>query len=133
LLGGSLLLLSVKNFKTKTMEKLNDYMLLFRFEPNANYQPTETELAEQKKAWGAFIGGIAAQAKLVSTHQLGFNGKQVSADISITDGIHLTNKVTLGGNMIVKSYNLDEAVEIAKACPILKMGGSVEVRNILAM
>jgi hypothetical protein len=126
-------LLSVKNFKTKTMEKLNDYMLLFRFEPNANYQPTEAELAEQKKAWGTFIGGIAAQAKLVSTHQLGFTGKQVSADMRITDGIHLANEVTLGGNMVVKSYNLDEAVEIAKACPILKMGGSVEVRSILAM
>ena len=115
------------------MEKLNDYMLLFRFEPNPNYQPTETELADQKKAWGVFIGGIAAQAKLVSTHQLGFTGKQLSADMSIKDGIHVANKTTLGGNMIIKSNNLDEAVEMAKACPILKMGGSIEVRSILPM
>jgi hypothetical protein len=35
--------------------------------------------------------------------------------------------------MIVKANTLDEAVEMAKKCPILHMGGSVEVRAIQPM
>ena len=32
--------------------------------------------------------------------------------------------------MIVRAKSLDEAVEMAKACPILSVGGRVEVRDI---
>jgi hypothetical protein len=88
---------------------------------------------EMHQQWGAFIGHIAIQEKLVSTHQLGFEGKQIFADQSVTDGIHISDNQTLGGNMIVKANTLDEAVEMAKNCPILSMGGSVEVRAIRPM
>jgi hypothetical protein len=107
--------------------------LLFRFEPNNNYQPTEAELNEQHKQWGTYIGSIASQAKFVSTNQLGFSGKQIFSDLSVKDGVAIADKQTLGGNMIVKAKNLDEAMGIAKGCPILKMGGSVEVRDIIPM
>jgi hypothetical protein len=115
------------------MEQLKDFMLLFRFEPSNNYQPTETELNEQHKQWGAYIGGIASQAKFVSTSQLGFSGKQIFSDLSTKDGITIADGQTLGGNMVVKAKNMDDAIEMAKGCPILKMGGSVEVRDIIPM
>lgn len=108
-------------------------MLLFRFEPSNEYQPTEAEMAVQHQAWGAFIGNIAIQERLVSTHQLGFSGKQILADSSITDGISVLANQTLGGNMIVRANDLDHAVEIAKGCPILQMGGTVEVRDVVPM
>lgn len=115
------------------MENKNEFMLVFRFEPNPNYQPTEAELNEMHQQWGAFFGGIAAQESLVSTHQLGFEGKQISADKSVTEGIHVSDNQTLGGNLIVKANTIDEAVEMAKNCPILLMGGTVEVRSIQPM
>ena len=115
------------------MESLNDFMMLFRLEPNTNYQPTETELAKQKQYWGSWIGGIAAQAKLVSTSQLGFAGKQLHADLSVKEGFNISDNKMLGGNMIVKAKNLDDAIEMAKGCPILSMGGTVEVRDIIPM
>jgi hypothetical protein len=115
------------------MEQKMEFMLVFRFEPNFSYQPTAAEMNEMHQQWGAFIGNIAIQEKLVSTHQLGFEGKQVFADHSVNEGIHISENQTLGGNMIVKATTLDEAVEIAKGCPILSMGGSVEVRAIQAM
>ena len=115
------------------MIQKNDFMLLFRYEPNDNYQPTEVEMNEMHQQWGAFIGNIAIQEKLVSTHQLGFEGKQISADHSVISGMYISEKQILAGNMIVKANSLDEAVEIAKDCPILLMGGSVEVRDIQPM
>jgi hypothetical protein len=115
------------------MVQNNEFMFVFRFEPNNNYQPTEAEMNEMHQQWGAFIGNIAIQEKLVSTHQLGFEGKQISADKSVSEGIYISDKQTLGGNMIVKANTIDEAVEMAKNCPILLMGGMVEVRAIQPM
>jgi hypothetical protein len=43
--------------------------LLFRFEPT-NEQHTPEQLQEMHNQWGGFIGNIATQGKLVSTHQL---------------------------------------------------------------
>lgn len=115
------------------MVQKKEFMLVFRYEPNYNYQPSETEMNEMHQQWGAFIGNIAIQEKLVSTHQLGFEGKQVFADQSVVNGINIAEKQTLGGNMIVKANSIDEAVEMAKNCPILLMGGNVEVRAIQPM
>lgn len=109
------------------------FMMIFSFSPNPEYQPTKEEMEQMKEDWGSFIGNIAIKEKLDSTHQLGFNGKQIATDSSITDGILISESKTISGNMIVKANSLDEAVEMAKDSPILKMGGSVEVRNIIPM
>lgn len=115
------------------MNTLQEFMLLFRFNPNTDYQPSEAELQEQHKHWETFIGGIASQAKLVSTHQLGFEGKQIQTNLDIEDGINVSENKTLGGNMIVKAKSLDDAIHMAKQCPILQIGGTVQVRNIIPM
>lgn len=115
------------------MVQKKEFMLVFRYEPQQNYQPTAAEMNEMHQQWGAFIGNMAIQEKLVSTHQLGFEGKQIAADLSVNNGIYVADKQTLGGNMIVKANTIDEAVEMAKQCPILLMGGTVEVRNIQPM
>jgi hypothetical protein len=114
------------------MTQQQEFMLVFRFTPS-NEQPTPEQMAEMHKTWGEFFGAIAMEGKLVSTHQLGFEGKQITADHSIHDGIYVSEGVTLGGNLIVKADSIDEATAIGKKCPILLMGGSVEVRSILPM
>ena len=74
------------------MVQKTEFMMLFRFEPNMNYQPSQAEMNEMHQQWGAFIGNIAIQEKLVSTHQLGFEGMQISSDKSVTGGIHIVEK-----------------------------------------
>ena len=115
------------------MENSNTFMLIFRFEPNFEFQPTPEQLQEQKQQWSAFIGKLVKDGKFVNTNQLGFNGKKLSADLSVTEGINIADGKTLGGNMILKVDTIDEAIECAKGCPILKMGGTVEVRDIMPM
>jgi hypothetical protein len=115
------------------MEQHTQFMLIFRFEPNFNYQPSEAELAQMHEQWGAYFAEITAQQKFVNTHQLGFTGVQVHADGTATQGIYITDKLTLGGNLVINANNIDEAVSIAKQCPILLMGGTVEVRDIQPM
>jgi hypothetical protein len=115
------------------MEHRKEFMLIFRYEPTQNYQPSEAEMADMHQSWGEFIGNIAIQEKLVSTHQLGFEGTEIFPDSSVTEGIHISDKLMVAGNMIVSANSLQEAVELAKNCPILGMGGRVEVRSIQPM
>ncbi len=115
------------------MVHTKEFMLLFRYEPSTNHQPTEAEMQEMHQQWGAFIGNIAIQEKLVSTYQLGFEGAQINANNTTADGIYIAKKQTVAGNMVLKAKNLEGAIAIAKNCPILLMGGSVEVRSIQPM
>jgi hypothetical protein len=64
---------------------------------------------------------------------LASGGKVVKPNNVITDGPYTEIKETLGGYSIVKAENLDEAAELAKGCPGLLTGGSVEVREINVM
>lgn len=114
------------------MKQLQDYMLLFRMQPS-DQQPTQEQLFEMQKQWETFISRIASQAKLVNTSRWGFEGILISPSLEVTNGIFVSNNQTLTGNMVVKASSLSEASEIAKECPVLSMGGSVEVRNIIPM
>ncbi len=114
------------------MEKLQDFMLLFRMQPGSQ-QPTAEQLTAMQQQWGAYISGIAAQAKLVNASRLGFEGNLIDSSLAVIKGINISNNEALTGNMVVKATSLNEATEIAKGCPVLAMGGSVEVRNTIPM
>lgn len=114
------------------METLQEFMLLFRMEPS-NEQPTQEQLQEMEKQWGQFIGNIAMQGKLVSTYQLGFEGNKISSNQTIDNGFLIAENQMLAGNMVLKANSLEVATDLAKNCPILFMGGSVEVRTITPM
>lgn len=115
------------------MKDAREFMMIFRFEPVADYQPTQEQMKLQQQQWGGFIGQLAINEKLVSTHQLGSEGLLLAADHSTTPGIHLSEGKIIGGNMIVRANNLEDATEMAKGCPILHMGGTVEIRSITPM
>ncbi|MUH35476.1 hypothetical protein D9O36_06465 [Zobellia amurskyensis] len=101
-------------------------------QPNGQ-QPTSDQISEMRQKWGAFIGGIAAQAKLVSTTRLALEGALIDNKLNVSTGITIANNETLSGNMVIKANTFKEATQIAKGCPILSMGGSVEVRGIVPM
>ena len=107
--------------------------MLFRHTPVEGYNPSPEEIQESIKQWQNWIGDIAAQDKFSSTNQLGYEGKTVKPGKVITDGPYAEIKEIIGGYIIVKASNLDEAVEMAHSCPILQIGGHVEVRNIVVI
>jgi len=68
--------------------------------------------------------------KFVSTNQIGYTGKTVQAGNQVIDGPYISGLLKIkmvGGYMVIKVGSLEEAVEIAKNCPIIKMGGTVEM------
>ena len=111
---------------------MKDFMMLFHSESNPNMEPSPEEIQEESNLWMDWIGGIGAQGKLKHPGEaLGFEGKTMHADGSITDGPYAEVKEIVGGFIIVSADNVDEAIGLAKGCPGLTNGGKVEVREVM--
>ncbi|WP_010134456.1 YciI family protein [Ochrovirga pacifica] len=115
------------------MAELQEFMFLFRYSPNLEHTPTKEELAQQEKDWGAFIGKMAAQAKLVNVYQLDVQGVVQHSDLSEPAQMYVAENMAVGGTMVVKATDIAEAVTLSKLCPIFKIGGSVEIHPIIPM
>ena len=113
---------------------MKDFVLIFRNEsfPEVNLTPEGT--MSVTKDWENWIGGIAAQNKLVSPgKRLGNEGRVVKPGNVITNGPFAEIKELIGGLSIISADSIEQATEMAKGCPILKIGGNVEVRDIIPM
>lgn len=114
---------------------MKEFLLIFRREDT----PLETAMSPEQiqnmmKPWQDWIGSMAAQNKLVSAgNRLESSGKVVKPGKMVTDGPYVELKEAIGGYTIVRAASLEEAAELAKGCPILQIGGNVEVRTIIAM
>lgn len=112
---------------------MKEFMMIFRHTPMANFQMSPEQMQAEIKKWQDWIGGIAAQGKFVSTNQLGFEGKTLLPNKTITDGPYAEVKEIVGGYVIVTASSIDEAIKLAEGCPILFIGGHVEVRDIMKL
>jgi hypothetical protein len=109
---------------------MNDFLLIFRRDfTSKEAQPSPEQLQNSVNDWKNWFGGIAAQNKLARPLQRwDLDGKVVKPNKHIINGPFVEIKESIGGLVIIKAKDYDEAVEIAQGCPILKLGGNVEVR-----
>ncbi|WP_183557393.1 YciI family protein [Mucilaginibacter sp. SP1R1] len=113
---------------------MKDFLFVFRNDAQTMTSGSPEEMQALTKRWMDWIGSIAAQNKLTSHgNRLAHGGKVVRPDNIITDGPYTEIKELVGGYSIVKADTLEEAAELAKGCPILTLGGNVEVREISVM
>jgi hypothetical protein len=113
---------------------MEEFMLIFRHQDgNKVASPEQIQIwMKQTMDW---IGGIAAQNKFSGGNGLPFDEARVvrtkNAKPVVTNGPFGEIKETIGGYIVVKANNVDEAVEFAKGCPVLQgEGNSVEVRKV---
>ena len=112
---------------------MKEFMMIFRHTPNPSIQLTPEQIQESIKQWQDWMGGIAAQSKFIATSRLASTGKVLKANKIITDGPYAEVKEIIGGSLNVKASSIDDAMELAAGCPILLIGGSVEVRDVIKM
>jgi len=93
-----------------------------------------TELQQHLARWTTWTDGLLAAGKHAGGQPLAYpaTGKTVRGrDKAVTDGPYAESKDLISGTLIVITATLDEAAELARGCPILELGGSVEVRPVL--
>lgn len=113
---------------------MKDFLFVYRNDFKNQPVGSPEEMQAVTKKWMDWIGGIAAQNKLSSPgNRLISDGKVVRPNNVVTDGPYTEIKELIGGYSIVKVETMEEAVELAKGCPIFEFGGNVEVREINPM
>ncbi|WP_413667463.1 YciI family protein [Mucilaginibacter sp. Mucisp86] len=114
---------------------MNEFLLIFRRDAEATAAKRSPEqMQTMMNYWREWIGGIATQNKLVAVgNRLDTAGSVIKPDNVVTDGPYVEVKEAIGGYTIIKASTLEEATELSKGCPILSVGGSVEVRPIIPM
>jgi hypothetical protein len=110
---------------------LSEYLLLIR--NNAWYQDlTPGEIEEAMTQFTAWFEKLNREGKVKSSAPLAAAGKTITSRNMVTDGPFAESKEAVAGFFVVQAATLEEAVEIAKGCPGVEYGQTVEVRAFAA-
>jgi len=108
---------------------MKEFLLVFR--RDAAKRMTDEQLQQMMQPWKDWLDHLAAQGNLASSgSRLDWDGSVIYPDEVVTNGPYVETKEAIGGFSVVNATDLQHATELAKSCPILKVGGSVEVRPV---
>lgn len=110
------------------------YMLLLYNNP-ANYTKLTTpEGHKVMEKYFAFGQKLRSKNMWISSHKLADDPGRVlrtsGGRTTTTDGPYSETKEWLGGYYLIEAPSYEAAEEIARECPILEHGGTVEVREV---
>ena len=114
-----------------TTPTTTDYMLLFRG-TDWNRGLSSEEIQNVMNRWIAWLDRLVEQGKTSAGQPLTNQGKVISGKKgqTVLDGPFAESKEAVAGYILLQVDNLDEAVAIAKECPGLDYGLTVEVRLV---
>ena len=113
-----------------TSTSTNGYLLLFRG-TNWHKELSPEEIQRIMGDWGAWFDRLGQQGKLTAASPLENEGRVVSGKSrAVADGPFAEAKESIGGFFLLKVETIEEATAIAKDCPALPYGLTVEVRPV---
>jgi hypothetical protein len=112
---------------------MSDFIYLFRGGLPADPNVSPEAAKKQMERWRDWTIALQKANKHVGGERLKSPRKTVSSNGMVTDGPFAESKEMVGGYIIVKAGDLNEATKMAHDCPIFEYGGSVEVREIQSM
>jgi hypothetical protein len=111
------------------------FMYLFRSNPEAFRSLSPEQLQQVTKKWMDWRQSLEKKGNSHTPgDRLDQAGKVVRGkSMVITDGPFVEVKDFVQGYMSLEAKDMDQAVELAKGCPILETDGTVEVRPFFSM
>jgi hypothetical protein len=110
---------------------MKEFALIFRLNSLTDFKPSPEQMQERMN----WLAGIASQNKLADKGNTLLPtpeaAKTVKANNIVSDGPYTEIKEFISGYIVIKTETIEEAVEIAKSNPIFKIGGNIEVREVL--
>jgi hypothetical protein len=108
---------------------MNEFLLVIHRDlKSKDASPSPEQMQAAIKPFQDWIGGIAAQNKLVGPPKRWDGDGRVIKQNTVINGPYAEIKESIGGLFLIRAEDYDDAVEIAKDCPILQWGATVEVR-----
>jgi hypothetical protein len=114
----------------KTASK-SQYILIIRFKADF-VPPSKAAIDSNIKHWQVFMGNLAKNGKIAAGYRPGNDGQTISGTNKLVkNGAYIANDELVSSFLIINADNMDDANAIAKQCPVLEFGGSVEIRPII--
>jgi len=115
-------------------EPTNQYMFLVRGGPCHSTASPEQMQVQMTEVY-TWIDELTKKGIFSAAQPLTSEGRVVSGGNSVTvsDGISMESKESVGGFFIVNVATMEEAVDIARNSPMLRHGKQLEVRQIAAL
>jgi hypothetical protein len=108
-----------------------NFLFVYRHGTDAFGKMTPEEMQQHMQKWHVWLNEGLQKGWLVNAGDgLKKEGRVVNARKVVMDGPFVEAKEIVGGFSIVKAAHLDAAAELAKGCPCLLTGGTVEVRAL---
>jgi hypothetical protein len=108
---------------------MNEFLLVIHRDlKSKDASPSPEQMQAAIKPFQDWIGGIAAQNKLVGSPKRWDGDGRVIKQNTVINGPYAEIKESIGGLFLIRAEDYDDAVEIAKGCPVLQWGATVEVR-----
>jgi len=106
---------------------------IFLFEDARYATPTDDSMPERVREYGQWARDLAAAGRSVDGEKLADGGTSahLAGGTLATDGPGRdAARGVLAGYFVIGAADLDDAMAVARTCPHLKYGGSIEVRPI---
>jgi hypothetical protein len=112
---------------------MSEFTFLFRGSDPSAHSPEQMQKSMQK--WLAWFKELGEKGHIkYPGHPLERTGKVVTGkQKNVHDGPYAEAKDIVNGFTLIEADDLPQAVELSKGCPILEVGGSVEVRPVVAV
>ncbi|MGO9064056.1 MAG: YciI family protein [Myxococcaceae bacterium] len=111
---------------------MSEFLYLYR----GGERPASAEgMQKQMQKWTAWMKELSDKGHLKNPGQpLEATGKVVKGKPeTVTDGPYAEAKDIVGGYTLIEATDLAQAAKLSSGCPILAVGGLVEVRPIMRM
>lgn len=108
---------------------MKEFLMLIR--ENADYgEMTAQQMQDDIEKQIKWVEELMAKGNFKDGNPLSPEGTHVKGNV-ITDGPYVESKECISGYYFLLANSLEEATELAKGCPSLALGASVEVREVI--
>jgi hypothetical protein len=114
---------------------MKEFLVLFR-EPDGRTEPhAEDAVAKHQENWKVWITNMQQSGNLTGGKALTLNGTVIhgnKGNFKVTDGPYYKgDKEIVGGYLLIKAKDLQEATSLIKDCPVFEFDGFAEIREMM--
>jgi hypothetical protein len=110
------------------------YMLVLSEDPSQYRDVSPADMQAILEKYGAWSQALVARGAHLGGEKLTDEGgrrmRRQQGKVVVVDGPYAEAREVVGGYFLIQAKDYDEAVAIARDCPHLEFGGTIDVRQV---
>lgn len=111
---------------------MKDFLIIVREPDGRQDAHSEEETISHRKNMNAWFELHGKAGRIQNGSALSLTGKQIKGkDAEVFDEIHRVGTEIVGGYIVIKAGDMDEAVAMMRTFPVYEVDGYVEIRELM--